>query len=314
MGKKKIENTLDITEENLRREIQQYHRDQVLMLLKKNVLGNVDEDDKSEIYRLIISLRNFPMIDYIAKDAGHLKSTDLKLDFDITQNRVFIAEILKKYRKSLDYSTEEERESFFEMACEINDDDMVRYMIRHDIDVPDFIAVSSLSPDAFRSVSSACKTRISAKEPVAFYEAVSKSKGAVEKMKILLADGYDLSVKDGRQETVLDCVNKRLKANKYQTDKDGNAARTRDRRILHLLSPESAEKNETGKGRKKKFMVYGIIGAAAIVCCIAAIILIRGSLSSSSNDTSSVSEATSSSAAASVSSESAAADSADTAS
>ena len=91
------------------------------------------------------------MIDYIAKDAGHLKSTDLKLDFDITQNRVFIAEILKKYRKSLDYSTEEERESFFEMACEINDDDMVRYMIRHDIDVPDFIAVSSLSPEAFRS-------------------------------------------------------------------------------------------------------------------------------------------------------------------
>ena len=328
MGKQKNEKPLDATEENLRREIQLYHRDQVLMLLKKNALGQVAEDDKSEIYRSIISLRNLPMVAYVVKDAGHLKSADLKLDSDITQNRVFIAEILKKYRKSLDCSTKEERESFFEMACEINDDDTVKYMIRHDIDVPDYTAVSCLSTDAFRTVSSACKSGISAKEPAVFYEAVSKSKDAVEKMKILLAAGYDLSVKNDRQETVCDCINKRLKANKYPTNRDGNAAKTRDRRILRMLSPEPSEQDETGKARKKKLMVYGIIGAAAIVCCIAAIILIRGNLSSSSSDNaSSVSETTSSasassesaaasasseSAAASVSSESAAADSADT--
>jgi len=310
MGKQKNENTLDATEENLRREIQFYHRDQVLMLLKKNVLGQVAEDDKSEIYRSIISLRNFPMVDYVVKDAGHLKSDDLKLDFDITQNRVFIAEILRKYRKSLDYSTEEERESFFEMACKINDDDTVKYMIRHGLDVPDYTAVSCLAPDAFRTVSSACKSRMSAKEPAAFYEVVSKSKDAVEKMKILLEDGYDLSVKNDKQETVLDCINKRLKANKYQSNKDGNAARTSDRRILHLLNPEPSDQEETGKTRKKKYIVYGIIGVAALACCIAAIILIRGNLSSSSNNTSSVSEAASS-AAASVSSETTA-DSADT--
>ena len=310
MGKQKNENMLEATEEDLRREIQLYHRDQVLMLLKKNALGQVAEDDKSEIYRSVISLRNFPMVDYVVKDAGHLKSADLKLDFDITQNRVFIAEILKKYRKSLDFSTKDERESFFEMACGINDDDTVKYMIRHDIDVPDYSAVSCLATDAFRTVTSACKPELSAKEPSAFYEAVSKSKDAVEKMKILLEDGYDLSVKNDRQETVLDCINKRLKANKYLTNKDGNAARTRDRRILRMLSPEPAEQDETGKARKKKLLVYGIIGAAALVCCIAAVIFIRGNLSSS-NNASSVSE-TASSAAASVSSESAAADSADT--
>ncbi|MCI1723247.1 MAG: hypothetical protein LKM41_10655 [Lachnospiraceae bacterium] len=307
MGKQKIENTLDVTEENLRREIQQYHRDQVLMLLKKNVLGQVAEDDKSEIYRSIISLRNFPMVDYVVKDAGHLKSECLKLDFDITQNRVFISEILKKYRKSLDLSTKEERESFFEMACEINDDDTVKYMIRHDIDIPDYTDVSCLATDAFRTVSSACKSKISAKEPAAFYEAVSKSKDAVEKMKILLEDGYDLSVKNEKQETVLDCINKRLKANKYKSNKDGNAARTSDRRILRLLNPEPADEEETGKARKKKYIVYGIIGAAVLACCIAAFILNRANLSSSADD-STVSEATTS-AAESGSSESAAADS-----
>ena len=296
MSKKEKEISLEATPENLRKEIRLYHRDQVLMLLKQNVLGQISENEKPGICRSIVSLRNLPMMDYVVKDVGHLKAADLKLDFEVAQNRVFIAELLKKYRKSLDFSTKEDCAELFELACEIDDDDTVKYMIRQNINVPDYKAVSCMATDAFRSVSSACKAKLSEKDPVGFYEAVSTSKDAAGKMDILLSDGYDLTVKNGKKETVLDLINKRVKANKYPNNKDGAAAKVRDRKLLHMLNPEPEKTDEAGDNYKKKRLVYCIIGAAVIVCCIAAIILIRKNLTSaSSSDTSAASSETSSS-------------------
>ena len=66
------------------------------MLLKQNVLGqDFLKNEKPGICRSIVSLRNLPMMDYVVKDVGHLKAADLKLDFEVAQNRVFIAELLK---------------------------------------------------------------------------------------------------------------------------------------------------------------------------------------------------------------------------
>lgn len=289
----------EVTEEALKKEIKLYHRDEVLHLLKMNVLTKVEAEDKTDVYRSITALRSLPLIQYIAEDAGKIPEAALELDFSNFHNREFVAEVLKKYRKNLDLSDTAARTAYFDLGCRVNDADFVKYLLKQKDRPGDYMSLAKMNAETFAQVAASRPGVIADHKAVDLYDAIAKSDGGPDKIAALQDAGFDLDAKDADGNTLRAAVEKRVKTGRYPQTRDGNAARQRDKQVLSLLTPKDTDK-EKGKDPKQKRsrLIIGIsIAAIAVVCIIIAVVMARRDSGTGSTDAAASSTATESTAA-----------------
>lgn len=285
MSKKETKKLPEATVENLKEEIRTYHRETVLELMKNGALRNADPSEKIELYRKITALRSIELVEQIVADEARLEPEYLQIDFSNYSNREFVQQVLKKCRKSLDLSTDSAVSRFFGLACDADDTDTIRFLLKQKKYSGDISRISRLPLQDFESVMRVCQRAIEESKSAAdLYIAAGYSDHGAEKIMALIEAGYNLNAKNEQNQTLEATVTKRINANKYPSSKEGKLAKVRDQQILNLLKP----KVESEKDKKKKLqnrLIVGVIIAAAVVAVIA--IIVSGNKSSSTASTTS---------------------------
>lgn len=276
----------EVTEEALKKEIKMYHRDEVLHLLKMNVLTKVEAEDKTEVYRSITALRALPLMEYIAEDAGKIPESALELDFSNFHNREFVAEVLKKYRKNLDLSDTAARTAYFDLGCRVNDADFVKYFLKQKDKPENYLSLAKMNAETFAQIAAVRPDVIADHKAVELYDAIARSDGGQDKIAALLDAGFDLNAKDTDGNTLRAAVEKRVKTGRYPQTRDGNAARQRDKQVLSLLTPKEAneEKGKDPKQKRTRIIVGICIAAIAVICIIIAVVMARRDSGTDSTD------------------------------
>ena len=101
-------------------------------LQKKGALDGLTKEQRLEIYKSLMTLRNMEIIHYLAKQEEKFSSEMLRMDFEPYLNKNFVRQVLARYGKKFDLTDERECENLFEIACEANDAETVKYLIRQD--------------------------------------------------------------------------------------------------------------------------------------------------------------------------------------
>lgn len=285
MSKKETKKLPEATVENLKEEIRTYHRETVLELMKNGALRNAEPAEKTELYRKITGLRSIELVEQIVADEAKLEPEYLQIDFSNYSNREFVQQVLKKCRKSLDLSADSTVSRFFILACDADDTDTIRFLLKQKKYSGDISKISELPVQDFKSVIRICQREIEASKSAAdFYIAAGCSEHGTEKVTALIEAGYNLNAKNEQNQTLEASVTKRVNANKYPGSKDGKLAKVRDQQILNLLKPKVESEDERKKNMQNR-LIIGVIIAAAVVAVIA--IIVSGNKSSSTSSTTS---------------------------
>ena len=116
----------DTLVEQLREAVRGREREKALELLKKGALDGLTKEQRLEIYKSLMTLRNMEIIHYLAKQEEKFSSEMLRMDFEPYLNKNFVRQVLARYRKKFDLTDERECENLFEIACEANDAETVK--------------------------------------------------------------------------------------------------------------------------------------------------------------------------------------------
>ncbi len=120
----------DTLVEQLREAVRGREREKALELLKKGALDGVTQEQRQEICKSLMTLRNMDIINYLAKQEEKFSSEMLRMDFEPYLNKNFVRQVLARHRKKFDLEDERECENLFEIACQANDPETVKYLIR----------------------------------------------------------------------------------------------------------------------------------------------------------------------------------------
>ena len=156
--KERIEtDKMDMNPENsigeiLKNAIKLYHRDEAAALLKKGALSQIPEEERTDVCKSLIALRDIKIADILAKDSSLFQPEILQLDFTSWNNREFIIKVLEKHRKRFQLNDEKTCEQLFEVACAADSADTVRFLLKQKK------AVSRFRLLVFRYMSLACCT------------------------------------------------------------------------------------------------------------------------------------------------------------
>ena len=209
----------------------------------------------------------------------------LSLSPSTCRSTEFVQQVLKKCRKSLDLSADSTVSRFFILACDADDVDTIRFLLKQKRYSGDISKISELPVQDFKSVIRICQREIEASKSAAdFYIAAGCSEHGTEKVTALIEAGYNLNAKNEQNQTLEASVTKRVNANKYPGSKDGKLAKVRDQQILNLLKPKVESEDERKKNMQNR-LIIGVIIAAAVVAVIA--IIVSGNKSSSTSSTTS---------------------------
>lgn len=129
-GREIVRTEKDTLVEQLREAVRGREREKALELLKKGALDGLTKEQRLEIYKSLMTLRNMEIIHYLAKQEEKFSSEMLRMDFEPYLNKNFVRQVLARYRKKFDLTDERECENLFEIACEANDAETVKYLIR----------------------------------------------------------------------------------------------------------------------------------------------------------------------------------------
>ena len=260
MSKKETKKLPEATVENLKEEIRTYHRETVLELMKNGALRNAEPAEKTELYRKITGLRSIELVEQIVADEAKLEPEYLQIDFSNYSNREFVQQVLKKCRKSLDLATDDAVSRFFILACDADDVDTIRFLLKQKKYSGDISKISELPVQDFESVIRICQREIEASKSAAdFYIAAGCSEHGTEKVTALIEAGYNLNAKNEQNQTLEASVTKRVNANKYPGSKDGKLAKVRDQQILNLLKPKVESEDERKKNMQNRLIIGVII-------------------------------------------------------
>ena len=103
----------DTLVEQLREAVRGREREKALELLKKGALDGLTKEQRLEIYKSLMTLRNMEIIHYLAKQEEKFSSEMLRMDFEPYLNKNFVRQVLARYRKKFDLTDERECENLF---------------------------------------------------------------------------------------------------------------------------------------------------------------------------------------------------------
>ncbi|MCU6685966.1 FKBP-type peptidyl-prolyl cis-trans isomerase [Dorea acetigenes] len=268
MKKNKEKQELEITVENFMQDLKHYRRDNVRAMLNGGILQQIEEKDKMDVYRSILALCDRRIAEQLFKITGKFTVGMLELDLENRNQRVFVSFLMTKYLKRIDCKEEADCERLFEIACTVENRNMLQYLIQQGKAVSKYPKLVTCSLELFSLIDKIPDKYLHEDCKVAFWVEAALSDRSIEAMDALAAKGFDPGVKGSDGKSAVDALEKRIGSIRYTNNRTGELKRKKDREAVRYLS-----RLASGKGRKekkpslKKWIISG--AAVLVVACIA---------------------------------------------
>lgn len=268
MKKNKEKQELEITVENFMQDLKHYRRDNVRAMLNGGILQQIEEKDKMDVHRSILALCDRRIAEQLFKITGKFTVGMLELDLENRNQRVFVSFLMTKYLKRIDCKEEADCERLFEIACTVENRNMLQYLIQQGKAVSKYPKLVTCSLELFSLIDKIPDKYLHEDCKVAFWVEAALSDRSIEAMDALAAKGFDPGVKGSDGKSAVDALEKRIGSIRYTNNRTGELKRKKDREAVRYLS-----RLASGKGRKekkpslKKWIISG--AAVLVVACIA---------------------------------------------
>ena len=278
MKKNKEKQELEITVENFMQDLKHYRRDNVRAMLNGGILQQIEEKDKMDVYRSILALCDRRIAEQLFKITGKFTVGMLELDLENRNQRVFVSFLMTKYLKRIDCKEEADCERLFEIACTVENRNMLQYLIQQGKAVSKYPKLVTCSLELFSLIDKIPDKYLHEDCKVAFWVEAALSDRSIEAMDALAAKGCDPGVKGSDGKSAVDALEKRIGSIRYTNNRTGELKRKKDREAVRYLS-----RLASGKGRKekkpslKKWIISG--AAVLVVACIAGVVIFQSTKS-----------------------------------
>ena len=202
----------------------------------------------------------------------------LELDLENRNQRVFVSFLMTKYLKRIDCKEEADCERLFEIACTVENRNMLQYLIQQGKAVSKYPKLVTCSLELFSLIDKIPDKYLHEDCKVAFWVEAALSDRSIEAMDALAAKGFDPGVKGSDGKSAVDALEKRIGSIRYTNNRTGELKRKKDREAVRYLS-----RLASGKGRKekkpslKKWIISG--AAVLVVACIAGVVIFQSTKS-----------------------------------
>lgn len=278
MKKNKEKQELEITVENFMQDLKHYRRDNIRAMLNGGILQQIEEKDKMDVYRSILALCDRRIAEQLFKITGKFTVGMLELDLENRNQRVFVSFLMTKYLKRIDCKEEADCERLFEIACTVENRNMLQYLIQQGKAVSKYPKLVTDSLELFSLIDKIPDKYLHEDCKVAFWVEAALSDRSIEAMDALAAKGFDPRVKGSDGKSAVDALEKRIGSIRYTNNRTGELKRKKDREAVRYLS-----RLASGKGRKekkpslKKWIISG--AAVLVVACIAGVVIFQSTKS-----------------------------------
>lgn len=278
MKKNKEKQELEITVENFMQDLKHYRRDNIRAMLNGGILQQIEEKDKMDVYRSILALCDRRIAEQLFKITGKFTVGMLELDLENRNQRVFVSFLMTKYLKRIDCKEEADCERLFEIACTVENRNMLQYLIQQGKAVSKYPKLVTCSLELFSLIDKIPDKYLHEDCKVAFWVEAALSDRSIEAMDALAAKGVDPRVKGSDGKSAVDALEKRIGSIRYTNNRTGELKRKKDREAVRYLS-----RLASGKGRKekksslKKWIISG--AAVLVVACIAGVVIFQSTKS-----------------------------------
>lgn len=264
----------DVTPEALREAIRTYRRDNVSYLLKKNVLKQIPDADKRDIYRSLVALQSIEIMRAVAKEEVYLDPEIFFIDSDSSQSKNFIKACLVKYRRKFRYADDAVCDTLFTLAGECSCAEMARLLIHQGKVKNRYAELGCFSPDMLRLIREIAPESVPNDTFVKIYFFAATTSGHEEKMDFLISSGFNLFLKDESGKTVLDYLNERISGGKYPKNRQGSHLLIEDKkmaaRLAKLLEKQNSEQ-AANPFSDRKVRIAVIAACVLVVAAVAAL-------------------------------------------
>lgn len=225
----------DTLVEQLREAVRGREREKALELLKKGALDGLTKEQWLEIYKSLMTLRNMEIIHYLAKQEEKFSSEMLRMDFEPYLNKNFVRQVLARYRKKFDLTDERECENLFEIACQANDPETVKYLIRQGRGKSRYALLGEAQMSVFQQCASIPQDALTQDAWMELFFTAAASEEGMEKMQFAADQKMDLSCVDSQGRSLEDLMERQIQENRYGRGRRESLRRTRDGQVLKLL-------------------------------------------------------------------------------
>ena len=262
----------DTLVEQLREAIRGREREKALELLKKGVLDGLTQEQRLDICKSLMTLRNMDIIHYLAKQEGKFSSEMLRMDFEPYLNKNFVRQVLARHRKKFDLEDERECENLFEIACQVNDPETVKFLIRQNRAKSRYMLLGNAEMSVFQQCSSIPQDSLTQDAWMELLFTAAASEEGMEKMQFAADQKMDLSCVDSQGRSLEDLMERQIQENRYGKGRRERLRRTRDGQVLKLLCHLRQEREHpTRKPLSPKARVavitMALVAAAVIIGC-----------------------------------------------
>lgn len=262
----------DTLVEQLREAVRGREREKALELLKKGALDGLTKEQRLEIYKSLMTLRNMEIIHYLAKQEEKFSSEMLRMDFEPYLNKNFVRQVLARYRKKFDLTDERECENLFEIACEANDAETVKYLIRQGRGKNRYALLGEGELNVFQQSASIPQDALTQDAWMELLFSAAASEEGLEKIQFAANQKMDLSCVDSQGRSLEELMEQQIRENRYGKGRREILRRTRDGQVLKLLRHLRRERElPTRKPLSPKARVavitVALVAAAVIIGC-----------------------------------------------
>ena len=262
----------DALVQQLRGAIRGRERKKALELLKKGALDGLAQEQRLEICKSLMTLRNMDIIHYLAKQEEKFSSEMLRMDFEPYLNKNFVRQVLARHRKKFDLEDERECENLFEIACQVNDPETVKYLIRQNRAKSRYALLGNAQMSVFQQCVSIPQDSLTQDAWMELFFTAAASEEGMEKMQFAADQKMDLSCVDSQGRSLEDLMERQIQENRYGKGRRESLRRTRDGQVLKLLRHLRQEREHlTRKPLSPKaraaIITVALVAAAVIIGC-----------------------------------------------
>lgn len=250
-------------------DIAHYRMEKVCDALKAGILDKADEDERNEVCRRLVTLRNKQVISFLDKKMDYFPVALLQADLDNQNNREFLRYILDKYSGKFDKSKASVCETLFDTACRVQHRNTILDLMRDKKAVCRYPELARSSDEMFKLIDRIPTELKNEDMEVQILVNAALSDPGAGRLKLLMKKGYDPETKNSKGQTASAALEEYIQVFRYPKNKHGEIMKKDDLASLKNLQKLTREDEVSEKKRDKKKLV--ILSAAIIV--VAAIII-----------------------------------------
>ena len=266
-----MEDTNKNSLKNFYDDIDHYRTDKVCEALKTNILDNMEEDERDNVCRKLVLLRDKQIMNLLDKKMDYFPAAMLQVDLDNQNNREFICYILDKYSKKFDKSKASVCEMLFETAEKVQHKNTILDLIRDKKAACRYPELAKGSDEMFKLIDKIPSELKDEDMQVRILVYAAQADQSAQRLQMLKKKGYDPEAKNSKGKTASDVLEEHIRTFRYPKNKHGEIMKKDDlaslKNLQKLARDEEIPKEKGDKKSNKKSIVI-LAGVAAVVVVV----------------------------------------------